>query len=422
MEIFQANQIANQSKESRNIHWPSVLQFGFSLLGAISLWGLALSFILIGFVERFDQTVPVASSLSLFLMAAGDALSGFLLLPSAGYALARIMGHPSSGHPRFLGYIRPTLLILALPVVLLLGYGISRINSLSWLLLPGLHILAIGLPVLWLAYLGVRNLPLGSPQRLWGVFGSGLVLGPAMIMAAEIAALIVVVLVAILFIASRPDLTNELNGLAQRLSQSGSSPETALHILSPYLGKPSVIFTVFIFGSVIVPIIEETLKPIGVWLLANRSLSPAEGFAAGVLSGAGYALFESLALASNGADWTSLVFARIGTGAIHILTTGLTGWALALAWKENRYIRLGLVYLAAVLIHGAWNGFTLSTITSEISQTQGGETLFSSLGAAAPYVLVVLALGCFAILLWANRKLARQEIQEDQTNPGIGVV
>ena len=422
MENHQSDQVADQGQASKNIHWPSVLQFGLSLLGTISLWGLALSFVIFGFVERFDPSAPASGSLSLFLMAAGDVLSGFLLLPSAGYALARIMGRPSTSQPRFLQTIRPTWLIFAFPIVLLLGYGISRINSLAWLLLPGLHILAIGLPVLWLAYLGVRNLPLGTPQRLWGVFGSGLVLGPLIILVAETAALIGVIVIAIVYISSRPDLANELSNLAQRLSQSRPSPETALRLLSPYLSQPSVIFTTLIFGSVIVPLIEEILKPMGVWLLANRSLTQAEGFAAGVLSGAGYALFESLALSSNGGDWASLVFVRMGTGAVHILTTGLTGWALALAWKENRYLRLGLVYLAAVLIHGTWNGFTLSTVVAEISQTQGGNPSFSILGAAAPYVLVVLALGCFAILIWANHRLAPQNIQNNQTNPETGVV
>ncbi len=105
--------------------------------------------------------------------------------------------------------------------------------------------------------------------------------------------------------------------------------------------------------------IEEALKPIGVWLLFGRRLTPAAGFAAGALSGAGYALIESLALTSSGEAWSSLVLARTGTSAVHILTAGLTGWALVLAWQKRRFLPLLLAYLCAVMIHGLWNGLTL---------------------------------------------------------------
>jgi RsiW-degrading membrane proteinase PrsW (M82 family) len=84
-------------------------------------------------------------------------------------------------------------------------------------------------------------------------------------------------------------------------------------------------------------------------------LTPVEGFTAGLLSGAGYALFESLALASGGEQWAALVFARIGTAGIHILTTGLTGWALVLAWRRRRFLRLAATYVFVVSVHGVWN-------------------------------------------------------------------
>jgi hypothetical protein len=100
------------------------------------------------------------------------------------------------------------------------------------------------------------------------------------------------------------------------------------------------------------------------------------------------------------------VFARIGTGVIHIFTAGLMGWALALAWQENRYLRLGVTYLVAVLIHGLWNGLTLVTVgttLSEIHVSYTNTNLLTQLGDFAPGALIVLAVGSFTGLLWANR-------------------
>ncbi len=53
------------------------------------------------------------------------------------------------------------------------------------------------------------------------------------------------------------------------------------------------------------------------------------------------------------------MLARTGTSAVHILTAGLTGWALALTWQKRRFLPLLLAYLCSVMIHGLWNGLTL---------------------------------------------------------------
>jgi RsiW-degrading membrane proteinase PrsW (M82 family) len=169
-----------------------------------------------------------------------------------------------------------------------------------------------------------------------------------------------------------------------------------------------VIFAAFAFGAVIVPLIEEALKPLGVWFLAGSRLTPAEGFAAGALCGAGYALLESLLLSSNGGtEWVSLAFARIGTGVIHILTSALTGWALASAWAERRYLRLGAAYLGAVLIHGLWNGLTVLMVVAGLSQALGepADPALAQIGEWAPYGLVALAVIGLAALMWANWRL-----------------
>ena len=231
-------------------------------------------------------------------------------------------------------------------------------------------------------------------------------------------ALVVFGFFAVLVIASQPDLVAELQDLAAQLTALESDPEAVLDALAPFLARPGVIFAILLFGAGVVPLIEEALKPVGVWLLAGKDLSPASGFAAGVLSGAGYALFESLSLTSASEAWAPVVVARVGTALIHIFTTGITGWALALAWRKKQYLLLGGVYLFAVLIHGLWNGFTLATTLNQFNSADlGWLTVAGQLG---PFVMVALALACFGGLIAANHALRRQaqaetEAQRDLT-------
>lgn len=399
--------------------WYSVFQFALSALGVFGLWALALTFAAMGVVQETGSQAVPGGLLSTLLTAAGLAVSGALLLPSAVYAFLRVIGKPDTDRPH-LPFLRPTLLILFLPLVLLLGYWVSRQEVIAWLFLPPLHILAVGLPVLWVLYLGRRDLPAGTPQRMWGVFGSGLVLGPALILVLEIAALLAFVLIAIIVVAASPDLMDELTRLGQQFMFGRPSPEELAQIFGGYITRPAVILAILAYGSVVVPLIEELIKPVGVWLLAGRSLTPYEGFVAGALSGAGYALFESLALSANGGEeWVYVVVARIGTAFIHILTTSLMGWALALAWRDRRYFNLLLTYLTAVTIHGLWNGLTLMATVSQLASAQGEQPplLVERLGLAAPAALVLLAAGAFATLLLANRALRRTSRAEAQPGP-----
>jgi RsiW-degrading membrane proteinase PrsW (M82 family) len=412
MEQTEINPIQAADKLSQSsLHWTSVFQFGLSLLGFITLFTFSVSLTGLGLLQIFNRSIFIYDTTPIFLMAAGTALSSFLLLPSAWYALLVLIGRPAVA-PGRLGeaakrLTRPAVLVFLILVVVVLGDLVSRSDAPDWLGLPLLHVLAVGLPVLLLAYLGWRGLPTGSSQRAWGVFAGGLVLGPALTLVAELAAIVVLGLCVILYISLRPDLAQELMALAEQIEQFRDAPDQALPLISPYISQPAVIFVLFAFTAGLVPLIEEFFKPIGVWLLAGRRLSPAEGFSAGVISGAGFALFENLAFTSTGADWTATVTLRMGTGLLHILTAGLTGWALALAWSHRRYLRLLLIFFCAVLLHSLWNGLALVTAASVLALPNwiNGEALATQAGIG----LVSITLISFAILLGLNRALRKDE-------------
>jgi hypothetical protein len=347
--------------------------------------------------------------LSMFLMSALLFGSGVLLLPSIYYGLFAAFGRPAIDTLPWLRRTRPELWVFVFPIVLAIGYAAYQQEVLSWLVLPPLHLLAVGLPVGWMLFLAVRDLPLGSSQRLWGVFGSGLVLAPALITIFEMLAAFAFILLASVYIATQPELLTRILSLAETAQQAPPTAEALLKEFGPYLVRPTVFFGVLVFGAVIVPLIEELLKPIGVWLLARRRLRPAAGFAAGALSGAGYALFESLALTSGGQEWPALMVARLGTAAVHILTTAITGWALVQAWTRRRYLLLGLSYLTSVALHGLWNGLAIFTAFAALAEMQDLPAeipAVTGLAQVAPVGLVILGMASLGALILFNRRLA----------------
>ncbi|HEX9030174.1 MAG TPA: PrsW family glutamic-type intramembrane protease, partial [Anaerolineales bacterium] len=265
--------------------------------------------------------------------------------------------------------------------------------------------------------LGRWQLSAGSQQRSWGIFSAGLVLGPAIILVLEILAGAVIVLLGILYISLRPDLQQQMALLGERINAAGNSPDAILKLLEPYLFNPLVLLITFAFLSGVVPLIEEALKPIGVWLVAGSHLTAAQGFAAGLISGSGYALFENLALSNTGSDWTVTLIGRIGTGLLHITTAGLTGWALVTAINQRRYLRLGAVYLLAVLIHGLWNALALVSAASGLDLTGTGSlgVRYADLARLSQWATVGLSLlvvVIFLILMAFNRSMRRQARSE----------
>jgi hypothetical protein len=432
-KIFIHAKSALISTPSKHPHYGySIGQFVLSLL-AIS--GLVLAAVVVLAFGLFSSLGlgpgPAGGSqpqtLPMYLFASGLLASALLLTPSAYYSLRRISGRPVYHFPRLPILLRPSILILALPLVLLLGYWISNNPGLSWLFLPILLVLAVGLPVLWIVYLAARGLPLGSPQRMWGVYGSGSTLGPVLILGTELVALIIYGVIGIIFLVNQPDLVEQLTQLVQSFQPGTVSEQELIQAVLPWLARPGVILAILTFAAVIVPLIEEALKPIGVWLLAGFKLTPAAGFAAGALCGAGYAFFESLALTGSGAEWVLSVSARIGTAVIHITNTALMGWALALAWREKRYLNLGLTYLFVVMVHGLWNGLAVINVIDTLLNPLGLQSplrLAPWIAQAVPYILVGVTFVMFILLLWMNanqRRLtqaAHEEVEEATAGSG----
>jgi RsiW-degrading membrane proteinase PrsW (M82 family) len=266
--------------------------------------------------------------------------------------------------------------------------------------LPILTIPGVLLPIISLTGLGIKNLPLGARWQTWSTIGLSMTLGPFMIILLEVVIGVFIVIGVVAYIVSKPELAYEFQQLSQQFMQIDPTSDQALELLIPLLTSPKALMIMLLYFSVIVPGIEEIFKPIGVWLFAKQIETPAQGFALGALSGAGYALIETLGVSAQVDAWAGVITTRIGTSLLHITTSALMGAGIIAARQQRRYLYLLGVYLAAVILHGVWNAtailFSFSNITPlfelpaylpEFNIIAGG--VMSLLGAALLIILVI---------------------------------
>jgi hypothetical protein len=396
-------------QESTKIHLPTLGQFLIAALGFLGFLSAAIGLVLLGVISLASPAAQGAmQSLPFFSLAWTSGLMSLLMIPSIVFPILRMLGKPV---PQWKGRSRLAfgIILAALWVAATTVGSLFENNSLNWAILPPLEIFAIGIPLL--AYLAVGRNKLGQshPQRSWGVVSVSAVITQPLILIVEIVLLAVVVGVGIIWVSSQPDLISEFERLIMRLASAQANPSAIMHILTPYLENPRVVFASVAFTAALVPLIEELLKPLGLWLFLKRGFSPAEGFEMGLISGAVFALSESLtSIATINSGWGALVIGRAGTGLLHMCTTALVGWGLGMAWQEKKYIKLGAAYLAAVTLHSIWNIFgVLVGFTSFF----GENSLIFRLGEISPFALGVLMVILFSILVMAN-VLLRKEQQE----------
>lgn len=303
---------------------------------------------------------------------------------------------------------------------------LAGINWLSWLVLPPLTLLVI-LPPIWVFLgLGSGGQDLGPRWQVAGILSIGMTAGPLLMIVLEMVILLIMIAGgAVLIAVTDGELLRQLGRIAASL-EGQSDPQVILSAVGPYLKSPVFIGAVLSYIAVIVPLIEELLKPLAVWFFARTFSSSSQGFAMGMLSGAAFAMLESLSASGDGSStWPVIVSVRAGTSLLHITASGLVGWGITRAFMEKKPSRFFSAYLAAVLIHGIWNACAVGAGFSSIGQFIGSPQWAINLLPAAVGGMFILGLGMFVILLAAKRKLhpslplspAGSQIQEESSNP-----
>ncbi len=402
-----------ESPQIKSFDWLSAGQFAFSLLAVLSLIfisSVSLFAILFGGVSS-DLGLLDTQVISSLLFTAGLGFAGMLLIPSTIYSGRRLF---ENRPPVLVHWDKMAWLAFFFPIPILFGLLIQNGPAWGLYLLPFVHVLANGASIFWVLNLGRMKFPPKSAQRNWGAFGVGLTLTPAITFIIEILLLIIIGLFWLVLIQTRPDLEQEIRYLLNVVSESSFESEIPARWAGEFVSRPEVTGTIFLYFSLLIPLVEELLKPIAVYFLLGRKLQPWEGFMIGATAGAGYALFENLTIGAGADTWTFVMISRLGTAAIHILTTGLVGWGLASAWTEKKYGRLTGSFITAVALHGVWNGLNIFNALVEFPsyQDQIGP-FYLNFARYAPVGLILLALGSIVGLIRANFLLRRAIIAQD---------
>jgi len=285
------------------------------------------------------------------------------------------------------------------------GEQVSENMQVNWLLLPVLTIPAVLLPILVILGLGIQKLPLGPRWQSWNIFGMGMTLIPFILVFLEVFAIVFIFILVVAFLVSQPDIPAEMERLSRQLYLLDPQSQAARDLLIPLINKPAVLAVALGYFSVIVPLLEELFKPLGVWIFSRQLSTRAQGFALGALSGAAYALIETLGVSAQTTDWATLLFTRIGTDTLHITTSALMGAAIVNAIQGRKYLQLLGTYILAVSLHGLWNAlailFTLSTLGDYLKDPGplGGMQLPLNIG------MGILAVLLLVILVVSNRKM-----------------
>jgi hypothetical protein len=180
-------------------------------------------------------------------------------------------------------------------------------------------------------------------------------------------------------------------------------------VLRPWLDRPAVFFVALLVFAGITPAIEEGAKSIAIWTVIDRLGLPGEGFAAGALTGAGFALVEGL-LASASPDpyWAVTLSMRAGSSVMHIAAAAVAGYGIVAFRRTRRLASLLGGYLAAIMIHGLWNasivimGFGGMHVSMGLNEANYIGLFLIVLGAS---ILAALCAGTPIALMAANRRL-----------------
>lgn len=320
------------------IAWIVTIGSGLAVVGGLGLWALAL-LASIGGLSGDLATVTTFTGFVVGGVAGGGA--------GLYYGITALMRRPSV---RF--NFPPAWIFLALTALVLTG-GVVLWNVFPSpgpvLAVAPLVVLAGLLPGLTILAFAARALRFPSTWRHVGL---------SLIHGATLAILLALILEVVAQIAIVLILT------AMGYHVSGGSLSS---LSNPNPSNPGEVIFFLLLLSVVAPLAEEGVKPLGAILAMPRIRSASEAFLLGLAAGIGFDFVETLGYIGMGqADWISVAIQRIGAGLLHGVGagTGALGWYYLMRGKgvPHRWLRGFGALIYAVLQHALFNGSNLLTL------------------------------------------------------------
>jgi len=307
-------------------------------------------------------------------------------------------------------------------LALVLGQLILAADLLAVLLFPPLHVVVAVLPPLILLVL--VGLGLRWPARWRDVVlqtSSGAFLSAALAFTLEAVFVLGLLFAVFAAIAVQPGGMELLEMLAERLQDPSWLQDPASQV--SLSRSPLIVAGIFFVLAVLVPIIEESVKTVGVGLMSYRRPTISEAFLWGVACGAGFALVENLFNTTGGLDvWAPMSLLRLGAALLHCFTGGLMGLAWYFSIGEGRWVRALALFFTSVGIHAVWNalaaGMTLVSLTAQDGGAIEPGGMLAGFGVFALLALLVLLAVLVGLVLLALTIYVRKRGQATETGRG----
>ena len=383
---------------------PSILQLVLGIISlALSLLG-ALAMVIVSLAsQQFDQ----ATSKTVSYVALISLAIGLSVIPSIVYSIKRISQKNELSRGRSNSFLYASLSLVALVPLGWLTTLPTLDSSPAWFMALA-NCLFISVAAWWFIELGSLRLPRITRQKTWGLLNFSAFFTMPVVIIVEGLFLVVGAALLIAWLVQQPEYAAMLNQLQNLMYVKPESMPLILEQFEPLLKEPGVIALVFLTFSLIIPMVEELFKPLALWFFIKRQWSPTQGFIAGMICGGAFAIVESLiALASvDSATWLVIVAARSGTALLHIFTAGLSGWALTSSWLDGKYLRVGIIYLLTVFIHGLWNFLAVSVGFSSFTVGDTGQ-FFTKIAPVAPWIMGIIVALMIILLILVNNRLRK---------------
>ena len=323
----------------------------YALVIAWIVTGLSALSVLCGLLISLFMLIAIFFGLDDDLSVLGGTL-GFWLAPLLGgglglwYGIRGIMRRPS---PRFQlpsAWAMLALTLAAIGAALALwsvNQSLGRAPGAAFGVLP-LAALTGALPALAILAFTTQRLRDPSTRRhVWMSLFYGMTLAP--LIAVILEGILTLIIIAALGLAGQDAQA------VQRLTGGDSSPRVTL--------------AMFLVLSVVAPLVEEGVKPLGALLAVRRLRAPGEMFLVGLAAGIGFDMFETIGYIGQGqADWVSVAIERIGAGLLHGVGAGMCalGWYYLINGQgvSLRWLRAVGCFAYAVVQHSVFNAFSLA--------------------------------------------------------------
>jgi len=389
----------------------TIIQAVMNSLGFLISLGAFFLFLIMAVSGLAADPQSIQQSSTILVIAWASLLIGLLFIPGLFLAVQRLRRKKVPSISSF----RKRQVLVILSIIWLFSLIITMIGS-NWTWVGILNsvfvIPLVTIPLVFLILIGSKNLSLGSPNRSWGAVGFNFFATMPIILTIEILIFGLIILFIVFWLMNQPDLLRMIMQYSEQLSTGQLDSQIAEQLLIDLFKNPIVLNGSIFVIALLVPIIEEFFKPMALWFLAGKKLTPAQGFVGGIIAGACFATLETLGAIGSPTDqsWFYLLVGRMGTGLLHVTLSGLVGWGLASAFYNRNWKRFFVNYLSAVLIHGTWNLFALlSGIIPLLPIVDDVGNLPHLLSQIGPFVLLGLALLNFLILIQSNKKLQKLE-------------